>query len=121
MPPTDPETTRWFAEQVLPHEAALRAFLHSLVPPSDIDDLMQETFTRVLRARAQGEIASVRGLLFATARNAARDLFRRRAVAPLFPIAEMDAVRVYDSAPDLHQCRHARDRQFHGRGQWLLL
>lgn len=99
MPPTDPETTRWFAQEVQPHEPALRAYLLGLVNPSDVDDLIQESYTRLLRARERGPIESPRGLLFATARNAARDLFRRRSVAQTFPIAETDASRVFDDAP----------------------
>ncbi len=91
--------TVWFATELAPHEAALRAYLHGLVRPADIDDLVQETYARILQARARGPIGSPRGLLFATARNAARDLFRRRAVANTIPIAEMPESRVFDEAP----------------------
>ena len=91
---------QWFAEHILPHEPALRGYLHGLVGASDIDDLVQETFARLLRARERGAIASPRGLLFATARNAARDLFRRRATANAFPITEIAGSRVFDEAPD---------------------
>ena len=82
-----------------PHEPALRAYLHGLVRPDDLDDLVQETYARLLQARRRGPIDSPRGLLFATARNAARDLHRRRAVANTIPIAEMDESRVFDAAP----------------------
>lgn len=91
---------RWFADEVLPHEAALRGYLHSLVSSTDVDDLVQDTYTRLLRARDRGPVESPRGLLFATARNAARDLHRRRAVANTLPIAEIDHSRVFDDAPD---------------------
>ena len=93
------DQTRWFAAEVAPHETALRAYLHGLASPTDIDDLVQETFARLLRARERGAIESPRGLLFATARNAARDLFRRRTTANTFPITEIVASRVFDDAP----------------------
>lgn len=93
------DQTRWFAAEIAPHEAALRAYLHGLASPTDIDDLVQETFARLLRARERGAIESPRGLLFATARNAARDLFRRRTTANTFPITEIVASRVFDDAP----------------------
>lgn len=96
-PQSDP--TRWFTAELAPHESALRAYLHGLVGPSDIDDLVQETYARLLRARERGPIDSPRGLLFATARNAARDLFRRRTTANTFPITESDTSRVFDAAP----------------------
>ena len=89
----------WFAEQVQPHEPALRGYLHGLVGQGEIDDLVQETYARLLRARERGPIEHPRGLLFATARNAARDLFRRRAAASTIPIAEIEGSRVFDPAP----------------------
>lgn len=98
-PPLAAGGDTWFAAELAPHEPALRAYLHGLVGASDVDDLIQDTYVRVLRARAAGAVASPRGLLFATARNAARDLFRRRAVANPVPIAEIDGSRVFDEAP----------------------
>jgi RNA polymerase sigma factor (sigma-70 family) len=97
MPP--PDQDRWFTDQVLPHEPVLRGYLCGLAAPADIDDLVQETYARLLRAHERGPITSPRGLLFATARNAARDLFRRRATANTFPITEIDESRVFDEAP----------------------
>lgn len=99
MPSRDPETSRWFAEQVLPHEPTLRGYLHDIAAWADIDDLVQETYARLLRVHASGEIRSPRGLLFATARNAAHDLFRRRAVSRTTSVAEIDCSRVLDDAP----------------------
>ncbi len=99
VPEPPPSAAAWFAAELAPHEPALRAYLHGLVRGADIDDLIQETYARLLRAREAGPIASPRGLLFATARNAARDLFRRRAVANAVPIAEIDRSRVFDEAP----------------------
>ena len=93
------EQSRWFAEQIQPHEPALRGYLHGLVAPAEIDDLVQETYARLLRARERAAIEHPRGLLFATARNAAWDLFRRSATAKTFPIAEVDGSGVIDDAP----------------------
>ena len=92
------DNARWFAEEVQPHESALRGYLHGFGAPSEVDDLVQETYARLLRARERGPIESPRGLLFATARNAARDLFRRRAVSNTFPITEIDGSCVFDDA-----------------------
>jgi RNA polymerase sigma-70 factor (ECF subfamily) len=94
------DSTQWFTVELAPHEPALRAYLHGLVGPSDIDDIVQETYARLLRARERGPVEHPRGLLFATARNAARDLFRRRATANTIPITEMVESRVFDSAPN---------------------
>lgn len=100
-PRSDP--SQWFTTELAPHEPALRAYLHGLVGPSDIDDLVQETYARLLRARERGPIGSPRGLLFATARNAARDLFRRRTTANTIPITEFIESRVFDDAPGVSE------------------
>jgi RNA polymerase sigma factor (sigma-70 family) len=99
MPPQDSETARWFAREVQPHESTLRGYLHGIAAWSDIDDLVQETYARLLRLRGKQEVRSPRGLLFATARNAARDLFRRRAVARTSSVTEIDCSHVFDDAP----------------------
>ena len=104
MPPQDPEQASWFASEVQPHETALRAYLRAQFSSlTDPDDVVQETYARLLRARERGPIESPRGLLFATARNAARDLLRRRAVAQTFPITETDELHVFDDAPDVSE------------------
>lgn len=97
------DLARWFAEEVEPHERILRGYLHTIADAADVDDLVQETYARLLRAHARGPIASPRGLLFATARNAARDRFRRRAVAGTIPLTENEASCVLDSAPDVRE------------------
>ncbi len=101
MSQKDLEIRRWFSEEVLPHEAALRGYLYKLTLPSDLDDLVQETYRRLLQARERGPIRHARGLMFATARNAARDLVRRRAAAKTLSIAEIDDSCVFDDAPGI--------------------
>ena len=81
MPPT--EQARWFSEHVLPYEPALRAYLHRRFPTlPDHDDLVQETYARMLREKEAGRLTYERAFLFTAARNAAIDLFRRRRTAP---------------------------------------
>ena len=77
----------------------LRSYLAGIARPSDIDDLVQESYMRLLRLREQGRVRSPRGLLFAMARNAAHDLFRRRGTAATAPITENEHVSVLDETP----------------------
>lgn len=99
MPPQDTETAAWFAREVQPHESALRSYLVGVARPSDVDDLVQESYARLLRVRDQGRVRSPRGLLFTMARNAAYDLFRRRGPAANDPVTENEASRVLDETP----------------------
>jgi RNA polymerase sigma-70 factor (ECF subfamily) len=71
--------SKWFADDVRSHEPALRAYLLKRFPSlPDHDDVVQETYTRVLRAREHGRLTFARAFMFTAARNIAIDMFRRR-------------------------------------------
>jgi RNA polymerase sigma-70 factor (ECF subfamily) len=80
------DQSRWFAEEVLPHEPPLRSYLRQSLP--SLDDLVQDCFARIVRARNTGTIRSPKPLLFAIARNAVRDFIHRKGRAELIPITE---------------------------------
>lgn len=101
MPPHT-EQARWFAEEVKPYEQALRAYLLRRFPTlPDHDDLVQETYTRLLRARETGRLTYVKAFLFTAARNVAIDVFRRRRVAAAEPICEFAEMPVLEESPDV--------------------
>lgn len=94
------EQTRWFNEQVQPHEAALRAYLQARFPTlADHDDLIQETYARLLRAESQGGVRYTKAFLFTTARNAAFDLFRRRGAKPTEAVTELVELTALEERP----------------------
>lgn len=100
MPPSDPESARWFAEEVQPHEPALRAYLRAKFSGRlDIDDLIQETYARLLQAREQTPVRSTKAYLFTTARNAAFDIFRRRKIIAIDGLAEIELLPVFEDRP----------------------
>lgn len=98
MPPT--EQARWFAEEVKPYEPALRAYLLKRFPSlPDHDDLVQETYTRLLRARESGRLTFAKAFLFTAARNVAIDMFRRRRTVAHEPLSEFEELPALDEAP----------------------
>jgi len=108
VPPADPEIARcqslnlakWFAEEVQPHEAELRAYLRRSFPSlADIDDLIQETYARLVRARTAGGVSEARPYLFATARNTACDVFRRSKIISITGLAEIERLPVVEDRP----------------------
>ncbi len=99
MPPQNTDTAVWFAKEVQPHEDTLRRYLLGIARPTDVDDLVQESYARLLRMREANCVRSPRGLLYTMARNAAHDLFRRRGRAPMIPIAENEYLSVLDDQP----------------------
>lgn len=91
------EQYRWFAEEVLPHEAKLRAWLRLRFPSvADADDLVQEAYARLMQAHATGPIACPRALLFVTARNLALNHLRHQRVERPEGAEEIDALAVAD-------------------------
>lgn len=94
------EQGRWFAEEVLPHETMLRAYLRRHFPSlGDVDDVVQESYLRLIRARAEGRLRSVKGLLFTAARNAAVDIFRRKGSFAPTEVDQIDGGAVLDNRP----------------------
>jgi RNA polymerase sigma factor (sigma-70 family) len=100
MPPPETEHTRWFAKEVQPHEPMLRSWLRGLFPSlPDMDDLVQESYVRLIRAREAGKVAHAKAYLFTTARNAALDLFRRRQIVSIEAVGDMADSTVLDEGP----------------------
>lgn len=74
---------QWFDTEVRPCEPALRAYLQKRFPAlSDYDDLVQEAYVRLLRARREGRVTSAKAFLFTITRNLAIDMFRRQRRVP---------------------------------------
>ncbi len=62
--------SEWFETEIQPHEDLLRNWLVGRFPDHcDIDDIIQETYVRVLNARRQNRIKAPKSFLFTTARN----------------------------------------------------
>ena len=68
---------------------------------TDIDDIVQEAYVRVLRARSNGEVHSPRALLLVTARNLMLMQFRHRQVARENSLEELGLVDIMDDGPDV--------------------
>ena len=78
----------------------LRAWLRSRFPTlTDPDDLVQETYARVLQARATSPIGSAKAFLFTTARNLALDHVRRQKIVGIDSLAEIDGLSVLEDEP----------------------
>ena len=104
MPPADPAIARWYADEVQPHEAPLRAWLASRFPNlADVDDIVQESVMRVLRARGSGPILSPKSLLFVAARNLALNRLRDAQREPVQSLADFDLGGVLDEHEDIRE------------------
>jgi RNA polymerase sigma factor (sigma-70 family) len=94
-PPRETDHSRWFVEEMHPHESSLRSYLHGSFPAvRDVDDVVQESFLRVWRARAAQPIASARAFLFKVARHLALDLLRHERRSPIDPVGDLATLNV---------------------------
>ena len=74
----EPTAARWFAEEVHPHESHLRSYLRGRIPADrDVDDVVQDSYLRVWRARAARPIHSATAFHFTIARHLALDALQR--------------------------------------------
>jgi len=95
------DSKEWFVEEVLCHESELRRWLRnrfSLI--SDIENLIQEAYTRLIKAYESGPIANPRAFLFVTTRNLAFNEIRhfkhelKVTADDLHPLVDWDDVAV---------------------------
>ncbi len=91
----DANHVAWFVREVQPHDRSLRAYLRKSLPcRADADDIAQETYFRLLRAKAHDRIRATKPLLFAIARNAVRDFFSIRSRTEHVEITETTVLPV---------------------------
>jgi RNA polymerase sigma-70 factor (ECF subfamily) len=95
---------RWFAAEVQPHETVLRGYLHRSFPAvRDIDDLVQESYLRVWKARAAQPIRSAKAFLFTVARRLALDHVRSQRRSPICAVTDLSHLFVLESAPNARE------------------
>jgi len=114
-PPSDTmpaaDRSQWFAEQVQAHESSLRSYLHGSFPcVRDIDDVVQESYLRIWKARAVRPIQSAKAFLFKVARHVVVDLLRRRGNSPLDAVGDMNALLVIDEKPSPAEALNAQEK-----------
>lgn len=85
----------WFAEQILPCEGALNAYLRRVWPDlSEIADLRQEVYVRVYQSAGKSRPPVARFFLFTVARNLLIDRLRKSRVVPIDLMEDLDALDV---------------------------
>ena len=90
----------WFVREIVPLEAKLMHYLqHNWRNASDIPDLRQEVYARVLQAARQRIPDNAEQFLFVCARNLLIDIVRREQVLPMETFADLDVLGLASEAP----------------------
>jgi RNA polymerase sigma-70 factor (ECF subfamily) len=100
--PPESDHARWFEREVEPHGAHLKTYLEGEFPSvrGDVDDIVQESFLRVWRARASQPVRSAKAFLFTVGRRVALDLVRRYRRSPVVTVKDFDAILVTGEVSD---------------------
>jgi RNA polymerase sigma-70 factor (ECF subfamily) len=94
------EHARWFRDEVHAHEGQLKSYLRGSFPAvRDVEDVVQESYVKIWRAKLARPITSTKSFLFQVARNLALDLIRREKISPEIACPDLSALSVLDDRP----------------------
>ena len=100
----------WFRREILPLEGELRAYIRRLTrDPASAEDLLHDTFARIIAADSWREIDSPTAFAIRTARNVVYDSLRRQKVVAIDFVADVGALGLADDAADPETALVARD------------
>lgn len=86
---------RWLADEVIPHEPALRSWLHGHAPASmEVDDIVQEAYAVLAGLDEVGHILNPRAYLFTVARSVMLQQLRRARIVPIVAVAEVERLSI---------------------------
>jgi RNA polymerase sigma factor (sigma-70 family) len=101
---------QWFSENIQPHDASLKTYVRTSFPHlRDVEDIVQESYLRIWKARAAHPIQSGKAFLFTVARNVALNLMQRRRISPILPVADLVSLPVIDNEADIPETACSRE------------
>ncbi len=96
------ERALWLSRHVLKHEPALRAWLgHRRIAGLEIDDVVQETYARLIAVDQVAGIGNVRNYMFQTAYSVLVSHVRRAKIVTFEAVADLEQLATTrDSSPE---------------------
>ena len=102
MPQSRKDIIAWVGSHVLPHEAAVRAWLKRWTGrDQDIDDVIQEAYCRLAAMDDVAHVGNGRAYLFQTTRNIVLEQLRRSKIVRIDNVTDMGSLSIVDEAPPL--------------------
>jgi RNA polymerase sigma factor (sigma-70 family) len=94
------ERALWLGRHVLPHEAALRVWLRRRrLEGLEIDDVIQETYTRLIAADSVAHIRDAKSYAFQIAGSVVVDHLRRLKVVSIASVSDLDHMDLPSEEP----------------------
>lgn len=89
----------------------VKAYVRGSFPSvRDVDDVVQESYLRIWKARAAQPIHSAKAFLFRVARNICLDAVKNSARSPIAVVGNLDAMPVYDQADSVLESVNAEEK-----------
>jgi RNA polymerase sigma factor (sigma-70 family) len=105
----DADVIEWLSCHFLPFEAELRLMLRRVcASPAEIDDVIQDTYCKVLALDSVHHVREPRAYLVRTAKNIVTDRLRHDAVVHFEAISNLDELVLTDDTPSPERVVHAR-------------
>jgi RNA polymerase sigma factor (sigma-70 family) len=105
----DTEVVDWLTINFLPHEAELRRMLRRVCnSPAEIDDVVQETYYRILSMASLDGVREPKPFIFRVAKNIVLDRIKRDAVVKIETMANLEDLDIADAAPSPERVVFAR-------------
>lgn len=100
----------WVGRCILPCEPLIRAWLRrASVPRDEIDDIVQEAYSRIARLEEFQHIVNPRAYFLEVTRNVLFEQLRRSQIVRIDTIAEFDMPQIADDRPDQERIAIGRD------------
>jgi RNA polymerase sigma-70 factor (ECF subfamily) len=94
------ERAVWLERNILPHEPALRSWLGCRrLDDLEVDDIVQETYTRLAAAENVDHIRNPKNYAFQIAGSVVIDHMRRKKVVSIASVADIDQVGLVSDEP----------------------
>ncbi|MEO7493972.1 MAG: RNA polymerase sigma factor [Massilia sp.] len=105
----DSAVVEWLTSNFLPFEAELRTMLRRVcASPAEVDDVIQETYYKVLLMSSISHVREPKGFLVRIAKNLVTDRMRRDAIVSIEAMANLEDLEIPDSAPNPEHVAMAR-------------
>jgi RNA polymerase sigma factor (sigma-70 family) len=96
-----PDPHAWFREEIHAHEGQLKSWLRGNYPSvRDVDDVVQESYLRIWKARASQKIDFAKAFLYRIARNIAIDSIRHESRSPVSAVSNLEVVDVSEDGAE---------------------
>lgn len=100
----------WLGLHIMPHEPMLRLWLKSReLQGLEVEDIVQETYTRILSLPSFDHITSPRTYAFSVASSVMMDHMRRSKIVSISAIADLDVLGEMSDDPSPERTVTARD------------